>query len=183
MKQFKINSFLILLSLVFVSTQTFADDLISRSEIKAGIEINFLWAVPPFKTYEIRVFTGVAPDFEISLGYGRQNWNYEGDALTKGSMKSDALIIGGRYFVGHSRAFIDYSAWIMSDALTTPEGKLLTGPSLSHEFFGGYQFGNGNFYWSPGMNLGFYSYRPYTPNDDRFKITLAPKVVGGVEFK
>jgi hypothetical protein len=39
------------------------------------------------------------------------------------------------------------------------------------------------FYWSPGINFGFYSHRHYTsPNDDRFKLTFVPKLVIGYQF-
>jgi hypothetical protein len=178
-----ITSLLLLLSPI-LTPAVFASSVSPRNEVKVGLEVNLLWALPPFKTYEIRVFAGVASSLEVSLGYGRQEWTYEGDSLTQGTMKSDALILGTRYYIDQSRVFIDYSAWVMKDRLLTPQSKLLEGPALSHEFFAGYRIGEGSAYFSPGMNLGFYSYRPYTePVDDRYKITIVPKIVGGVEIK
>jgi hypothetical protein len=170
------------LFMILFSSSAFSSDMPERKGV-FGLEHNLLWDIPPFKTYEFRAFYGVSKSFEINGGYGRQGWTYKGNSLTKGTIQSDALVLGARYYILQSRYFIDYSAWIMQDQFTLESGEVKKGSSLSHEFFTGYRFDHGKFYWSPGINFGFYSHRHYTsPNDDRFKLTFVPKLVIGYQF-
>ena len=72
----------------------------------------------------------------------------------------------------------------MSDRFTFASGVVKSGPSISHEVFAGWAFEWGAWNLSPGLNVGFYSYRPYVePQDDRFKFTWVPKVSGRYTFR
>ena len=174
----------ILSALVALTWNANAGAIDPRNEIAGGLEVNLLWAVPPINTYEIRAFVGVSPSVQLGVGYGGQFWTYTGDQLNPGSIHSHALILGARYFIDRSRTFVDAATWLMDDHFTTPSGAAQNGPAISHEFFVGHQVGGGQIYWAPGMNVGFYSYRDYAkPKDDRFKLTILPKIASGVEFK
>lgn len=149
-----------------------------------SLEVNLLWLVPPFRTYEARLGLELSHEFEMSLGYARQAWTYEGSSLTQGKIRSDALILGLRYKLPLSRVFVDASTWFMSDRFTLASGGVKQGPSISHEVFAGWAFDWGVWSLNPGLNVGFYSYRPYVePRDDRFKFTWVPKISGRYTFR
>ncbi len=170
-----------LIALMFLVGSARAD-FPRRDEFRAGLEVNLLWILPPFRTYEVRAFVGVASNVELSLGYGLQKWSYAGDQLTPGTIHSDGLITGARYYLPHNRNFLDYSAWWMKDEFVLVDGEKRNGPALSHEFFVGHQIGGGQWSWSPGINFGFYSHRPYVaPRDDRGIWTIVPKISGRYE--
>jgi hypothetical protein len=175
--------FLLLFFLLFSAfTQAYCSEIPDRTG-NYGLEHNLLWDFPPFKTYEFRGYYGISNTFEVNAGYGRQGWTYKGNSLTKGTIQSDALVLGLKHYFFQTRYFIDYSAWIMKDRFTLENGAVKKGWALSHEFFAGYRFDYKKFYWSPGINFGFYSHRHYTsPNDDRFKLTFVPKLVIGYQF-
>lgn len=185
MKRFRMRSsynhkkfYLIFAFCLFISSA-----LELRAQSAPSLEVNLLWLLPPFRTYEARVNWGLNQNFEISMGYARQAWTYEGSSLSPGTIRSDALILGLRYLLPRSRAFVDASTWFMADKFSFASGGVKHGPSISHEVFAGWGFQWGAWGLSPGLNVGFYSYRPYVePRDDRFKLTWVPKISGRYTF-
>lgn|GEM_PF-1417667 len=156
----------------------------ARAQGAPSIELNLLWLVPPFRTYEARLGLEWNPRYEVSVGYARQAWTYEGSSLAQGKIRSDALIVGLRYRLPETGFFVDFSTWFMADKFTFLSGVVKHGPAISHEVFAGWAFAWGAWSLSPGLNVGFYSYRPYVePLDDRLKFTWVPKISGRYTFR
>jgi hypothetical protein len=152
-----------------------------------GIEVNILWPLPPFKTYEVKLLVPVSDGADLVIGWGHQAWTIpESDKVNPGTMDSHALILGVKQFLFRTSAVGEYDAWLAHDHFTNRDGKVYDGYSLSNEFFGGYEFylGGTRATVTTGMNAGFWSYKSYTQAiDDRFTWTVVPKVNAGFESK
>jgi hypothetical protein len=179
-----------LLVSIFASYSSAQADVSSyqrRSDMSFGIELNFLWLAPPFKSIELKAWTKISDTVDFVFGYGGQFWNLdESKNVNAGSMNSHALILGVRGFLFHTDTVLEYDTWLAYDRLKQKDGKEYSGFSQSNEFFGGYQFfyGGSNTYSIAGMNLGFWGYKGYdAPIDDRFVPTILPKFIVGEGLK
>ena len=179
--------FALFLVLAGVSSPVSADSSNYSRHVErgVGIDVTVLWALPPFKTYEVKLMIPVSDGADLVVGYGRQAWTIgEGAKVNPGTMDSHALILGAKQFLFRTSTVAEYDAWICHDRLTAPDGSIASGWSLSHEFFGGYQFyfGNTRAYTTAGVNAGFWSWKSYSqPKDDRFVWTILPKLNAGYE--
>ncbi|MBC7386567.1 MAG: hypothetical protein H7301_10475 [Cryobacterium sp.] len=154
---------------------------------EVGIELNILWPLKPFSTYEVKVLLPISNGADLVIGFGRQAWTMKDNGkINGGSMDSNALIIGAKQFLFHTSTVVEYDAWLAHDRLTSEDGKVYAGWSLSNEFYGGYQFylGSTRSWVSTGMNAGFWSFKSYeAPKNDRFVLTVLPKITAGFEAK
>ncbi len=164
-----------------------AGDFDKRADARFGVEINILWPLPPFRTYEIKFTAALNEHFSAVIGYGKQNWNYTGDRHNRGTMDSHALLIGARAFPWRANnTTLEYTAWLGLDHFMDEQGKSYRGFSLAHEFYLGYllYLGNSRTYVLPQWNAGFYQYKAYTlPKNDNYVFDFLPKISLGRDFK
>jgi hypothetical protein len=150
-----------------------------------GIEVNLLWPLPPFSTYEVKLLVPITHGADLVIGWGHQVWTIgEGMGVNPGTIDSHALILGAKQFLFHTSAVAEYDAWLAHDHFQNRDGKIYDGWSWSNEFFGGYEFylGGTRATLTPGINAGFWAAKSYTQAiDDRFVWTVLPKVSGGFE--
>jgi hypothetical protein len=151
---------------------------------RLGVEVNLLWPLPPFNTYEIKFRGKLGHGVEAVLGYGRQAWNYQGSRHNKGEIDSHALLLGVRTFpVGN--VSVEYTAWLCKDVFHHANGQTYRGFSYANEFYLGYAyyFGRAPVYVFPQWNAGFYSYKSYQlPLNDNYVFDFLPKLSVGADF-
>jgi hypothetical protein len=177
----------ILIGTIFLSTAN--ADVSSyqrRADTSFGIELNFLWLAPPFKTVELKAWTRLSDSVDLVFGYGGQFWTIDQEKMNSGTMESHALILGARGYLFKTNTVLEYDTWLAYDKLHGKDGNTYAGFSQSNEFMLGYQFyyGNSNTYSIAGLNYGFWAYKAYkTPIDDRFVATILPKFMVGEGIK
>jgi hypothetical protein len=155
-----------------------------RASQRLGVEVNVLWPLPPFSTYEVKFRGKPGYGVEAVVGYGRQAWRYKGERHNKGEMDSHALLLGARAFpIGN--VSVEYTAWLCKDIFRHVNGQTYRGISFANEFYLGYAyyFGQSPFYALPQWNAGFYSYKSYRlPLNDNYVLDFLPKLSVGADF-
>jgi hypothetical protein len=162
-----------------------ADNYSRHNDQQFGVEVNVLWLVHPFSTYEVKLWARIGDSMDAIVGFGDQAWTLDTGEMTHGHMNSQALILGVRGHLFRSGTVVELDNWIAHDHLTQKDGTVYEGYSISHELFGGYQayLGAGHFSLTSGVNVGAWSAKTYTtPHDDRFIPTILPKISLGYDL-
>ncbi|MDB5106551.1 MAG: hypothetical protein JWP91_4240 [Fibrobacteres bacterium] len=166
------------------ASQAHAGDYADRADRRLGVEVNVLWPLPPFSTYEIKFRGKLGHGVEAVIGYGRQAWTYKGKRHNQGEIDSHALLIGARaYPVGN--VSVEYTAWLCKDVFHHVNGRTYSGYAYANEFYLGYAyyFGQSPIYVLPQWNAGFYSWKSYEmPLNDDYVFDFLPKLSVGADF-
>ncbi|HAO99707.1 MAG TPA: hypothetical protein DCQ83_06650 [Fibrobacteres bacterium] len=162
-----------------------AADYTDHRDQRFGVELNILWPLPPFSTYEIKFRGKVGSGIEGVVGYARQLWTYKGKRHNPGHMDSHALLLGTRSYLFGTNTSVEYTAWLCHDVFHHDNGQTYRGFSLNNEFYLGYSyyFPHSRVYVLPQVNASFWSYKSYSmPLNDLYVFDSFPKLSVGTDF-
>jgi hypothetical protein len=174
-----------LLTALAAASSARADGYRAHDDLGFGAEVNILWPLPPFRTYEIKFRGKVAPGVEAVIGYGHQTWTYSGKRHNEGRINSHALLLGSRAYLFGTGTSVEYTAWLGHDVFHHENGHTYRGFSYANEFYLGYTWyvPNSNVYVLPQWNAGFWSWKSYTmPQNDLYVFDFLPKISVGMDF-